>query len=134
MLAGLFLAPSEYYPFAENIGTNLADLETENDYGAGSNIKLFFALQNPQYGTLAFGTCSYFLYIIPRNKPDSKGVEFFNLSYLEYSYAFTKNFSLFANSALYLKSGRSDRTTDIVSVATRMILGVKWTFLDKGGQ
>jgi hypothetical protein len=77
------------------------------------------------------GTCNYLLYIIPRNKPDSGGIDFVNLSFLEYSYSFTKKISAFINSSFYLKSGKSQRSTDVVAVAYRGIIGVQWTFLDK---
>jgi hypothetical protein len=123
---------SEYYPFAETIGTNLEARETENDFGTGANLKLFFALQTRQYGILTLGVCSYLLYIIPLNKPDSRGIESFNLSFLEYSYSLTNNLSLFVNNSLYLKSGTSHRKTNVASITNRILLGVKYIFLDKG--
>jgi hypothetical protein len=129
---GTLFGSSEYYPFAEIIDANLETRETENDFGIGGNMKIFFTMQTRQYGTLIIGICSYLLYIIPWNKPDSRGIEFFNLSFLDYSYFFTKNFSLFVNNSLYFKGGTSHRKTNVVSITNRIILGVKWVFLDKG--
>jgi hypothetical protein len=126
-----FFGSSEYYPFAELIGTNLVPHETENNFGTGANFKFYFTLQTLKYGKMTLGACSYLLYIIPWNKPDSQGMDFFNLSFLEYSYPFTKNISLVINSSLYLKSGNSLRKTNIVSIADRIILGLQWTFSDK---
>jgi hypothetical protein len=123
---------SEYYPFAETIGANIEARETENDFGTGANMKLFFTLQTRQHGTLTLGVCSYLLYIIPWNKPDSRGIESFNLSFLEYSYSLKNNFSLFVNNSFYLKSGTSHRKTNVASITNRIFLGVKYTFLDKG--
>jgi hypothetical protein len=123
---------SEYYPFAETTETNLETSETANDFGTGGNMKLFFTLQTRQYGTLTLGICGYLLYIIPWNKPDSRGIEFFNLSFFEYSYPLTKNISVVINNSLYIKSGTSHRKTNVVSIADRIMLGVQWTFLNQG--
>jgi hypothetical protein len=131
-LGWTFFGSSEYYPFAEVIGTTLEPHERESDYGTGGNFKFYFTLQNQKYGKLTIGTSNYLLYIIPRNKPDSGGIDFMSMSFLEYSYFFTKQISAFVNSSFYLKSGRSRRSTDVVAIADRVILGIQWTFLDLG--
>ena len=123
---------SEYYPYSETNDMNLYSNKTENDFGTGGNLKIYFTIQTQKYGKLTLSACNYLLYIIPWNKPDSQGIEFFNLSFLEYSFPFAENFSLFVNSSLYLKSGNSRRKNDVVSIADRIILGIQWTFLDKG--
>jgi hypothetical protein len=123
---------SEYYPFAETVGETLEERESENDFGTGANLKFFFTLQTPRHGTLTLGICSYLLYIIPWNKPDSQGIESFNFSFLEYSYSLTDNLSLLVNNSFYLKSGRSQREINVVSITNRILVGVKYTFLDRG--
>jgi hypothetical protein len=35
--------------------------------------------------------------------------------------------------SFYLKKGTSHRETDVVSITNRILLGVKWTFWNKGG-
>ncbi|WP_043923133.1 DUF3943 domain-containing protein [Leadbettera azotonutricia] len=130
--AGLtFLGSSEYYPFAELSGMHLETYETDNDYGIGGNIKSFFTLQNSKYGKLTLGVCSYLLYIIPWNKPESQGIEFLNLSFFDYTIPLTKKFSIFVNNSLYLKTGTSHRKTNVISIADRILLGVQWVFLDR---
>jgi hypothetical protein len=126
-----FLGSSEYYPSAELFGMNLVPHETENDYGIGGNSKIFFTLQNPKYGKLTFGICSYLLYIIPWNKPDSQGIDFLNLSFLEYAHPLTKNVSIFVNNSLYFKSGTSHRRTNVAAIANRILFGVQRTFYDR---
>jgi hypothetical protein len=123
-----FFGSSEYYPFAETPELR----ETDNNYGTGANVKLFFSLQNRRYGKITAGICSYLLYVIPWNKPDSRGIEFLNLTFLEYSYSFTHNLSVFASSSLHLKAGTSHRRANVFSAANRIILALQWTFLDKG--
>jgi hypothetical protein len=123
-----FFGSSEYYPFFETPELR----ETDNDYGTGGNVKLFFSLQSRQYGKITAGVCNYLLYIIPWNKPDSKGVDFLNLTFLEYSYPFTNNLSVLANNSLYLKGGTSHRKKNMISVTNRIIIALQWTFLDKG--
>jgi hypothetical protein len=131
-LGWTFFCSLKYYPFAEYIGMDLDFLETENNFGTGGDLKLFFTIQTQKYGKITLGLCNYLLYIIPWNKPDSQGVEFLNLSFLEYSYPLTKNVSLVVGNSFYLKSGDSQRKTNIVSIANRIILAVQWTFSDKG--
>jgi hypothetical protein len=126
-----FFGSSEYYPFAELSGMNFEPRKADNDYGIGGNGKLFFTFQTQKHGKITMGACNYVLYIIPWNKTDSQGIEFFNLSFLEYSYSFTRNFSAVLNSSFYLKTGRSQKNIDVVAVANRVILGVQWTFLEK---
>ncbi|AEF85458.1 conserved hypothetical protein [Treponema primitia ZAS-2] len=126
-----FLGSSEYYPFAELSGMNLDPHETDNDYGIGGNGKIFFTLQNSKYGKLTLGSCNYLLYIIPWNKPESKGREYLHMSFFEYAYSFTEKFSIFVNDSLYIKTGTSHRRANVVSVADRILLGVQWTFLNK---
>jgi hypothetical protein len=126
-----FFGSSEYYPFAELSGMYSEPGKADNDYGIGGNSKIFFTFQTKKHGKITLGACNYILYIIPWNKPDSQGIEFFNLSFLEYAYSFTKHFSLVLNSSLYLKSGRSQRNANIIAAANRVILGVQWTFLEK---
>jgi hypothetical protein len=126
-----FFGSSEYYPFAELSGMNLELHEADNNYGIGGNGKLFFTFQTRRYGKITVGACTYMLYIIPWNKANSQGVEFFNLSFLEYSYSFTQNFSIVLNSSLYLKTGRSHRNINVIAIANRTILGIQWTFLEK---
>ena len=118
----IFFGSSQYYPFAELIGTNLISHEAENNYGTGGNLKLFFNVQTQKFGKITLGLCNYLLYIIPYNGPHSRGIEYINLSYFEYSYPFTKNISLVINNSLYLKSGNSYRKSDVVSIANRVIL------------
>jgi hypothetical protein len=124
-----FFGSSQYYPLAEIAGVDLDLHEADNDYGVGCNAKFSFAIQNKKFGEITIGAYSYLLYIIPRNKPDSSGIEFFNLSFFEYSYPFTKNISIFVSNSLYMKSGTSHRNVNVVESADRVILGVKLTFL-----
>jgi hypothetical protein len=130
-LGWTFFGSSEYYPFAEFSGMNLELHGADNNFGMGGNGKLFFTFQTQKFGKLTAGACSYMFYNIPLNKADSQGIEFFNLSFLEYSYAFTRNFSIVLNSSLYIKTGRSHRNINVVAIASRVILGVQWTFLEK---
>jgi hypothetical protein len=126
-----FFGSAEYYPFAEFYGTNLESHEADNDYGTGGNGKLFFTFRTQKYGKITLGACNYVLYIIPWNKKDSQGFEFFNLSFLEYSYPFTRNFSIAVNSSLYLKTRIFQRNINVTAIANRIILGIQWTFLEK---
>jgi hypothetical protein len=123
-----FFGSSEYYPFAELSGMNFEPHEADNNYGIGGNGKLFVTFHTQKYGKITVGTCNYMLYIIPWNKTDSQGIEFFNLSFLEYSYFFTRNFSIILNGSLYFKTGRSNRDINVVAIANRIILGAQWTF------
>ena len=126
-----FFGSSQYYPLAEITGEGLDTHDADNDYGTGVNLKLSFTIQTSKYGKITLGACSYLLYIIPWNKPESRGIESFNLSYFEYTYSFTKNISLFLSNSLYLKSGTSQRRINVVESANRIILGVQWMFLEK---
>jgi hypothetical protein len=83
-----FFGSSQYYPFAEITGEKLELHEADNDYGIGGNAKISFTIQTKRHGKLTIGAYNYLLYIIPWNKPDSRGIEFFNLSYFKYSYPF----------------------------------------------
>jgi hypothetical protein len=127
-----FFGSSQYYPFAEVIGKNLELYGAENNFGTGGNLKLFFTVQTQKFGKITLGFCNYLLYIIPWKKPDSRGIEYFSLSNLEYSYYFSKNISLVLNSSVYLKVGNSYRKSDVVLIANRIILAIRWTFLNKG--
>jgi hypothetical protein len=126
-----FFGSSEFYPFAEMTGTDLNPHETENDYGTGGNIKIFFRMKTQKYGEVSLSICNYLLLIIPLNKPESSGIEYLNLSSLGYAYPLTKNFSLIADNSLYIKSGRSPRETNVVSIANRLFLGALYTFIEK---
>jgi hypothetical protein len=127
-----FFGSSEYYPFAEPAGTNPESHKADNDYGTGGNYKLFFSLYNRRYGKITTGLCSYLLYIIPWNKSDSSGLEFLNLSFLEYTYYFTDRFSIVVNDSLYLKVGALHRRMNVLSVSNRVFIGIQRTFLDRG--
>lgn len=126
-----FFGSSQYYPLAEISGEHLNLHEADNDYGTGGNAKLTFTIQTEKYGKITLGAYNYLLHIIPWNKPESRGLDFFNLSYLEYTYSFTGKLSLFLNNSLYLKSGASHRRTNVVESANRIILGVQWTIFEK---
>jgi len=115
---------SQYYP--DNI-MNTA----ENDFGTGGNAKITLALTTPRLGTFALGAYHYLIYIIPRNKPDSAGADFFYLSFLGYSYPLTKMFSLNIDNTLYLKHIKSRQRENTVEAANRITLCGKWTFIDK---
>ncbi|MDR1443563.1 MAG: hypothetical protein LBI94_01670 [Treponema sp.] len=127
-----FFGSSEYYPFDEAVNLNMEMRETVNGYGTGGNYKLFFSVQNRRHGKITAGICSYLLYSIPWDEHDSAGVEFFNLTFFEYSYQFTNNFSVIVNNSLYLKIESSHRRTNVFSAADRIFLGVQWVFLNKG--
>jgi hypothetical protein len=126
-----FFGSSQYYPLAEVDGIDLDLHESDNDYGIGGNTKFSFSMQNQKLGKLTVGTYGYLLYIIPWNKPDSRGLEVFTLSFLEYSYPITGNLSFFVSNSLYLKSGTSYRKVNVIEAASRIILGIQWTFLEK---
>jgi hypothetical protein len=116
---------SQYYP-------DIAASAAENDFGTGANAKVTFSLLTPRLGTFTLGTYNYLIYIIPHNKPDSSGVDFFNLSCFRYSYPLTKKFSINIDNALYLKHTKSRKRENTVEMTNRVMLYGKWAFIDKG--
>jgi hypothetical protein len=126
-----FFGSSEYYPAAEVSGVSVEPGKADNEYGTGGNGKLFVTFRTQNHGKITAGVCTYILYIIPWNKPDSQGIEFFNLSFLEYAYPFTPHVSLVVNGSWYLKSGRSRSKAAVIAAASRIMLGVQWTLVEK---
>jgi hypothetical protein len=123
---------SEYYPFAEITSVGFQAHEPENNYGTGGNLKLYATLHNNRYGKVTLGICGYLLYIIPWNGPESEGLDFVSLSFLEYSLSLTDSFSVFISSSFYLRAETSRRMSNIAALANRVILGAQWKFLDRG--
>jgi hypothetical protein len=124
-----FFGSSQYYP--DYSGGAITDIQ-ENDFGAGGNAKITFAIQTAKTGTFTFGIFSYLLYMIPHNKPDSRGFDYFSLSYFEYSYPFNKWLSIHINNSFYMKTMESRHHANYVEMADRIGLFIKLIVIDKG--
>jgi hypothetical protein len=125
-----FFGSSQYYP--DYSGSAEVDVQpTENDFGTGGNAKITFAIQTAKAGTFTFGIFSYLLYMIPYNKPDSRGFDYFSYSFFEYSYPFNDRFSIHINNSFYMKTMESRHHTNYVEMADRIGLFVKLIVVDK---
>ncbi|MHB9296752.1 hypothetical protein PilKf_02527 [Pillotina sp. SPG140] len=124
--AGWMIFGSSQY-FSDN---SLED--TVNDYGTGANIKLVLSLKGEKLGNLNLGTYNYFFYMLPLAEVNMEGIEYFSLSYLDYSHLITKNLSIGVNFSFYLKMYTLKSSTDfIVQDTKRTMLYLKWAFIDK---
>jgi hypothetical protein len=129
-----FFGSAQYYPNIVVADSTFETNKAENNYGTGFNFKFTFSVQNKKWGRITIGAFNYLIFIFPLNNDGNGDIDFFNMSYFEYAYPFTKQLSLTINNALYLKRGNLDTKSDVTEIADRIMLSVKWTFIDKATQ
>jgi hypothetical protein len=129
-LGWTFFGSSQYYPDYSG-GANTDVQPMENDFGIGGDAKITFTIQTAKIGTFTFGVFAYILYMIPHNKPDSRGFDYFSLSYFEYAYPFNGRFSINVNNSFYMKNIESRHHPNSVEMANRIMLFVKLMLIDK---
>jgi hypothetical protein len=103
--------------------------ETHRDYGTGANAKFFFSWSHPRWGNFSLDTLFYGIFIISRNRPESRGWDFCYLFRLSYEYPLGDRIAVGLNNVQQSKNGYytavpgTRKITNTASIYGKFIIG-----------